>query len=57
LAQRIHEAVSEPITLSSGETINIGISIGIATYTDNIDSMAKLLAKADQALYEAKRSK
>lgn len=57
LAKRIREAVSTPITLSSGEQVNVGISIGIATYTDSIDSMAKLLATADKALYEAKRNK
>lgn len=57
LAGRIVEAVSTPITLSTGEKVSIGISIGIATFTDSTDSMSTLLAQADQALYEAKRKK
>lgn len=55
LAKRIVEAVSAPITLATGGTVSIGISAGIATYTDAIDSMASLLAEADRALYASKR--
>lgn len=55
LAERIIEAVSAPITLSTGEKVSVGISVGIATYTDAIDSMTTLLTQADQALYEIKR--
>lgn len=57
LAQRIAEAVSSPITLSDGTQAKVGISIGIATYTQASESTASLLAQADQALYEIKRSK
>lgn len=57
LANRISDAVSAPITLSTGEKISIGISIGTASYIDAIDSVATLLAHADQALYKVKRSK
>ena len=57
LANRIVETVSAPITLSTGDKTSVGISIGIATYTDAIVSMAALLAMADQALYEVKRKK
>ena len=57
LANRIVEVVSAPITLASGEKVSVGISVGIATYTDAIDSMATLLSLSDQALYEAKRKK
>lgn len=57
LARRIVEAVSAPITLSTGDKVSVGISVGIAIYSDAIDSMANLLAQADQALYEAKRKK
>jgi diguanylate cyclase (GGDEF)-like protein len=56
LAKRIIEVVSEPITLSTGDKVSVGISVGIATYSDS-DSMADLLAKADRALYEIKRNK
>jgi len=57
LASRIVEVVSEPISLSTGDKVSVGISIGISTFTDGIDSMTKLLALSDQALYEAKRKK
>ena len=57
LANRICGVVSAPITLSTGEKISVGISIGTANYIDTIDSVATLLAKADQALYRVKRNK
>jgi diguanylate cyclase (GGDEF)-like protein len=57
LAKRIVEVVAEPISLSTGDKVNVGISVGIATYTDSARSMANLLAQADQALYENKRKK
>jgi diguanylate cyclase (GGDEF)-like protein len=55
LTNRIVEVVSAPITLSSGEKVNVGISVGIATYTDTMDSMSSILTQADLALYEAKK--
>lgn len=57
LIKRIVQAVSEPISLSSGEKISIGISVGKATFTDDIDNLCELLTRADQALYAAKQSK
>jgi diguanylate cyclase (GGDEF)-like protein len=55
LAKRIVKAVSAPITLSSGDTIGVGISVGMAAYSDDVGSVATLLAQADQALYQAKK--
>lgn len=55
LAKRIVKAVSAPITLASGDTIGVGISVGIASYSDRIDSSATLLHQADQALFQAKQ--
>lgn len=55
LANRIIEVVSAPITLSTGNKVNVGISVGIATYVDNMDSISSLMTQADQALYEAKK--
>lgn len=55
LARRIVDAVSAPITLSTGEKVSVGISVGIAKFTESIDSIYTLLAQADQALYIAKR--
>jgi diguanylate cyclase (GGDEF)-like protein len=56
LAKRIAEAVALPISLSNGKQISVGISIGIAKFTDAIDSLTTLLAQADQALYKVKRN-
>lgn len=54
LSCRIIEAVSTPITLSNGKNVNVGISIGIASYANETDSVASILTRADQALYKAK---
>ncbi len=56
LARRIAEAVCAPIALSSGDnTLCVGISVGIASCTNAVDSPISLLAQADQALYRRKR--
>lgn len=55
LAQRITEAVTLPIMLSTGDQVTVGISIGVVGYTDTMDSEATLLAQADSALYRVKR--
>lgn len=55
LAQRITEAVREPIMLSTGDQVGVDISIGMVDYIDAMDSEVTLLAKADSALYEVKR--
>lgn len=57
LAARINDAVSAPITLSTGEQVRVGISVGIARFTSDEDSMDSLLARADQALYQIKHSR
>lgn len=56
LANRIVDAVFTPITLSTGLKVTIGISIGIASYADGVDTVETLLELADQALYKAKRN-
>lgn len=55
LAQRITQAMSASITLSNGAQVDVGICIGMATYTSTIDSPYILLAQADSALYREKR--
>lgn len=57
LAERIAEAVSKPIMLSSGEITSVGVSAGIATYADAINTATALLAEADRDLYQAKHLK
>ena len=57
LSFRIIEAVSTPIKLSNGMNVNVGISIGVASYANETDSVASILARADQALYTAKQKR
>ncbi|MBR8299537.1 diguanylate cyclase [Burkholderia dolosa] len=53
LAARIIERISAPYTLSIGETVSFGISIGIAL-DDGHGSPDELIRQADSALYDAK---
>lgn len=55
LARRIVKAVSQPITLTSGDVVGVGVSIGLAAYSEQIVSVRTLMAHADQALYQAKQ--
>jgi diguanylate cyclase len=43
-------------TLSSGTTINITVSIGVACYYETTKEAPELIEDADRALYEAKRT-
>ena len=55
VAHRILENLAVPLYLPDVGEIHIGASIGVATAFDEIDP-AELLRRADQAMYEAKRS-
>jgi diguanylate cyclase (GGDEF)-like protein len=55
LAQRIVDAVRQPITLDSGDVVGLRVCIGIAAYDDSVDSVATLTNHADQALQRARR--
>lgn len=55
LARRIVKAVSQPITLQSGDVVGVGVSIGLAAYASHITSVRTLMGHADQALYQAKK--
>ncbi|MEK6669044.1 MAG: GGDEF domain-containing protein [Pseudomonadota bacterium] len=55
LARRIVKAVSQPITLGSGDEVGVGVSIGLAAYASHITSVRTLMGHADQALYQAKK--
>lgn len=56
LMNRISEVVSKPIMLSNGKQVSIGISIGNVAYSDLNSSLDKIMALADKALYQNKRS-
>ena len=55
LAQRIVDAVRQPITLASGDVVGLRVCIGIAAYDDSVDSVAALMGHAEQALQRARR--
>jgi diguanylate cyclase (GGDEF)-like protein len=55
LAARIVEAIREPLTLDSGDAVGVRVCIGIAAYTDNVESVAALTGHAEQALEQARR--
>jgi len=55
LAARIRNSVQLPITLSGGNSVCVGISVGAASYTNLVSSVEALLSQADQALYQAKQ--
>jgi diguanylate cyclase (GGDEF)-like protein len=53
LAERIHEALEAPFSLS-GFPVEIGVSVGIASYPDHGENVDTLLQRADVAMYVAK---
>jgi diguanylate cyclase (GGDEF)-like protein len=53
LAQRVIDALQAPFHLS-GNSTQIGVSIGIVTAPDLAQTEAELIARADDALYSAK---
>ncbi len=61
LLEKMEKAVQIPIPLRSGETVSVGVSIGVAIYfpveIDGAEEVESLLRLADQALYEAKAHK
>lgn len=57
VAERIRSAVRDhKFHLLDGQTIHVTVSIGVAVYPDSVEDIDQLVEKADQALYEAKRT-
>ncbi len=56
IARRIISAISEPVTTIEGSPISIGASIGIASYPSDGANTDLLIARADEAMYKAKKS-
>ncbi|PCI54295.1 MAG: hypothetical protein COB34_07815, partial [Methylophilaceae bacterium] len=54
VAEKINLSINEPFVIQ-GETINIGISIGIVYFQGQETDMKSLLAQADSSMYEAKK--
>ncbi|TDX99324.1 GGDEF domain-containing protein [Thiohalophilus thiocyanatoxydans] len=55
ICERILEALSEPYTLTT-QTTRIGASLGLACYPRDGRDITELTRKADEAMYQAKRS-
>ncbi len=56
VAHRLERSIKEKSFAGIEEqTINMTISLGVASYPDHADSTSKLIDMADQALYRAKR--
>ncbi len=54
LASALQEVLRTPFVLSSGNSVEIGVSIGISLYPDHGVSAEELIQHADAALYQAK---
>ena len=55
IAQRVLEALNEPLTLPNDVIVNLSGSIGIVLYPEH-GHHAKMIANADAAMYAAKRA-
>ncbi|GIX21279.1 MAG: hypothetical protein KatS3mg121_0062 [Gammaproteobacteria bacterium] len=56
VAAKLIDVLAAPYTLSNGETVSIGASIGVACFPDHGDDPAALMHRADMAMYRAKHS-
>jgi two-component system, cell cycle response regulator len=55
VAERLRQRVAaHAIPLPAGHTLSLTVSVGVATYPDDTDSLQHLISVADQALYAAK---
>ncbi len=55
LAERLHHAVStEPVELTNKNSVQMTVSIGVATYPTHAASIEELIKRADDALYWVK---
>ena len=55
VARKVIEVLTQPFTID-GESIQIGVSIGIAVFPEQADDADGLIAHADSAMYEAKEA-
>lgn len=56
LAERLRQCVArEPVGIAGGSTLAVTVSIGAAACESGVDTAESLIARADEALYAAKR--
>ncbi|MDC7682088.1 PleD family two-component system response regulator [Asticcacaulis sp. BYS171W] len=57
IAERVRSQVAAaPFALADGRTLDVTVSVGVATLTGLGDSIEAMLKRADEAVYEAKRA-
>ncbi|AZV57641.2 GGDEF domain-containing protein [Clostridium sp. AWRP] len=57
IGEQIRKAIeNHEFILSTGEKINVSVSIGVTTYPDIVNSIEEIIESADIALYEAKHT-
>ncbi len=57
VAERMCDIIAtHAITVTSGQTVNLTVSIGVSTYPEDAESEEKLIGAADRALYAAKEA-
>jgi diguanylate cyclase (GGDEF)-like protein len=54
VAEKVHQALTQPFTLPKGQIVNISSSTGIAIYPDHGHDETELTKHADAAMYRAK---
>jgi len=55
LAENIRRVVREHSFQAEGVSLNLKVSLGVALYPQDANSISELLQKADEALYRAKK--
>ncbi|PKR56411.1 EAL domain-containing protein [Thalassospira lohafexi] len=56
VAERVVEAISQPIQTGGNEEIRLHVSVGVALYPNDARAPSQLLANADAAMYRAQKS-
>ncbi len=56
LGHKLVDVISQSLTLASGDTVNVGASVGYAWYPKDGDTLRDVLEVADQAMYTSKTS-
>lgn len=56
-ARKVVSVIGRPMNVLVGKPVQVGASVGVAVYPDEASDAQSLMVKADQAMYEIKRSR
>ncbi|OED34813.1 hypothetical protein AB834_05745 [PVC group bacterium (ex Bugula neritina AB1)] len=56
VAEKVRYAIESNVFEFEGQKIDVTVSIGVAVFSEELDSISQFISKADEKLYEAKRS-